>query len=158
MQVRGGSVTTADGSLKAHAAAAGFLYGCAVDIALVQRDASYSRLVREQAGILVGENTMKWAPLRPAPDQFYFDKADALVAFAEENRVKVRGHNLCWHRQLPAWFAGYATPANASDLLRTHIEKVARTLRGPNAFLGRGERGRAGFETGAPMACARARG
>lgn len=117
--------TTGPGSLKAHAAAKGFLSGCAVDIALLQRDASYARLVREQASIIVGENTMKWAPLRPAPDAFSFEQADALVAFAEQNRMKVRGHNLCWHRQLPAWFAGYATPANASDLLRAHIEKVA---------------------------------
>ena len=116
---------TGAGSLKAHAATAGFLYGCAVDIDAIGRDASYAALVREQAAIIVGENTMKWAPMRPSPTQFYFDKADALVAFAEANHMKIRGHNLCWHRQLPRWFADYATTTNASEILHTHIEKVA---------------------------------
>jgi endo-1,4-beta-xylanase len=38
---------------------------------------------------------------------------------------KVRGHNLCWHNQMPSWFAQVATPQNAADLLRRHIDTVA---------------------------------
>ena len=39
--------------------------------------------------------------------------------------MKIRGHNLAWHRGNPAWFDRVATTANASDLLVSHIETVA---------------------------------
>ena len=116
---------TGPGSLKTHAAVHGFLYGCAVNTQLLANDEAYAALVREQANIVVAENAMKWEAMRPAIDQYDFAAADALVAFAEQNRMKVRGHNLCWHRQLPAWFAGEATTGNARGLLMEHIERVA---------------------------------
>jgi endo-1,4-beta-xylanase len=112
-------------SLKVHAAANRLLTGCAVVPSLLDRDADYTRLVREQASILVAENAMKWGPLRPSPSSFDFEQADLLMAFAQRNGMKLRGHNLCWHRQLPGWFATVATPANARQLLVEHIERVA---------------------------------
>jgi endo-1,4-beta-xylanase len=118
------SVVTGPGSLKAHAAARGFLYGCAVSASLLARDEAYRSLIREQANIVVAENAMKWGPLRPTIDTYRFEDADALVAFAEQNRMKVRGHNLCWHRQLPTWFAAQADTANARELLTAHIQQV----------------------------------
>jgi len=121
---------TGSASLKAHAAASGLLFGCAVapgllDPALPRYDPAYTALIREQSSIIVAENVMKWGPLRPTSTTFNFDPADALVAFAERNRMKIRGHNLCWHRQLPSWFSSVATPANAKTLLVAHIETVA---------------------------------
>jgi endo-1,4-beta-xylanase len=121
---------TGPASLRAHAAVSGLLFGCAVapqllDPALPRYDPAYAALLREQASIVVAENVMKWGPLRPTPTTYDFDPADTLVAFAERNRMKIRGHNLCWHRQLPTWFASVATPANARALLVAHIETVA---------------------------------
>jgi endo-1,4-beta-xylanase len=116
---------TGPASLKVHAAASGLLFGCAVAPALLDQDPAYAALIRDQASILVAENVMKWGPLRPTPTTYNFDPADALVAFAERNHMKIRGHNLCWHRQLPTWFASVATPANARALLVSHIETVA---------------------------------
>ena len=118
-------LVTGLGSLKVHAAQRGFLYGCAVSAKPLANDDAYAQLIREQANIVVAENAMKWGPLRPTIDTYKFDDADALVAFAEENRMKVRGHNLCWHRQLPVWFKDAATTANARELLTAHIEQVA---------------------------------
>jgi len=43
---------------------------------------------------------------------------------------KVRGHNLCWHEQLPSWFCGDATKANAQNILTQHIQTVAGDMRG----------------------------
>ena len=117
--------TTGDDSLKAHASAKGLLFGCAVATELLGVDTAYEQLVRDQCSIVVAENAMKWGPLRPAIGTFYFDDADRLVAFAEANQMRVRGHNLCWHRQLPKWFGTYATESNASKLLSEHIQNVA---------------------------------
>ena len=91
----------------------------------VGTDAAYAALVREQARIVVAENAMKWGALRPSAEGFNFDQADALVAFAEANRMKIRGHNLVWHQSNPKWLEATATKENARELLVTHIETVA---------------------------------
>ena len=102
----------------------GLLVGTAVAAGPLRNDPAYVNLIRQQANIVVAENAMKFGPMRPAPDHFFFDDADALFAFAAANGMKVRGHNFVWHRQLPQWFAGYATQANAAALLTEHIETV----------------------------------
>ncbi len=117
-------------SLKVHAAAKGLLYGCAVNVGLLDRDEAYTRLVQQQAAIVVAENSMKWGPMRPSPTEFRWDEADKLMAFAAANGMKVRGHNLCWHRQLPRWFEDYATKENAAALLTSHIETVVTRYKG----------------------------
>jgi endo-1,4-beta-xylanase len=96
-----------------------------VNVDALSKDSAYAALVREQCRIVVAENAMKWGALRPAAERFDFEQADALVAFAEANRMKIRGHNLAWHRDNPKWFDRVATTANARDLLVSHIETVA---------------------------------
>ncbi len=102
----------------------GFLVGTAVAAGPLRTNPAYAELIKQQANIVVAENAMKFGPLRPGPDKFFFDDADALFAFAEANGIKVRGHNFVWHRQLPPWFEGYATKANAASILTNHIETV----------------------------------
>jgi endo-1,4-beta-xylanase len=112
-------------SLRAHAAAHGMLVGCAVNPEKLDGEPDYARTVAEQASILVAENAMKWAALRPAPGQFDFRQADDIVVFALSHDQKVRGHNLCWHLALPAWFATTVTKDNAAQVLTEHIQTVA---------------------------------
>jgi endo-1,4-beta-xylanase len=125
-------------SLRAHAAARGMLYGAAVNPALLDVDGlaagatsdRYTQLLVDQSGIVVAENAMKWAALRPTPDTFDFTQADRLMRFAALASQRVRGHNLCWHEALPPWFAGYANKDNARKLLIDHIQAVAGHYRG----------------------------
>jgi len=124
-------------SLRDHAMAVGLLTGCAVvpdwlDMnadpasgSLIGSQDPYTRTVIEQAGILVAENAMKWSSLRPTAISYAFDEADKLFAFASRCAQQVRGHNLCWHEQLPSWFAATANKENARDLLTQHIQTVA---------------------------------
>jgi len=51
-----------------------------------------------ECNILVPENELKWTSVRPSAGEFDFQGADALVAWAEQNGMKVRGHNLMWLR------------------------------------------------------------
>jgi endo-1,4-beta-xylanase len=112
-------------SLRAHAAARGLLVGCAVNPDYLDGEPDYARTVAEQASIVVPENAMKWAALRPTPTQFDFRKADDIVVFALSHEQRVRGHNLFWHEAIPAWFAGAVTKDNAAQFLTQHIETVA---------------------------------
>jgi endo-1,4-beta-xylanase len=129
---------TGPDSLRAHALGHGLLYGAAVNPALLDVDGlaagntvdRYTQLVAGQANILVAENAMKWGPLRPAPGTFNFAPADRLLRFAALAGQRVRGHNLCWHEQLPDWFKTTATRDNAQKLLVEHIQTVAGRYRG----------------------------
>ncbi|WP_419806647.1 endo-1,4-beta-xylanase [Terriglobus sp.] len=112
-------------SLKAQAAAHHLLVGFALNVQQLRESEAYRRLVAEQSSIAVAENAMKWSSLRPTPDQYFFEDADFLLQFTETNRIKLRGHNLCWHEQLPKWFGPTATAANARSLLTEHIRTVA---------------------------------
>jgi len=112
-------------SLRAHAAAHGLLVGCAVVPEHLDGEPDYARTVAEQASIVVAENAMKWAALRPTATQFDFRAADDIVVFALSHEQKVRGHNLCWHEALPAWFASTVNKENAAQFLTGHILTVA---------------------------------
>jgi endo-1,4-beta-xylanase len=125
-------------SLRAHAAARGRLFGVAVDPAILDVETlaaghiadRYTLLVATQASILVAENAMKWAALRPTAAAYDFALADRLMQFAEVAHQSVRGHNLCWHQGLPSWFKETATKENARGLLTDHIKTVAGRYRG----------------------------
>src|SRR5690349_8156368 len=51
-----------------------------------------------ECNILVPENELKWTSVRPTLKDFNFNGADVLVDWAEQNGMKVRGHNLLWLR------------------------------------------------------------
>ncbi len=112
-------------SLRAHGAAHGLLVGCAVNPDHLDGEPDYARTVADQASIVVPENAMKWAALRPNPTQYDFRKADDVVVFALAHEQKVRGHNLCWHEAIPAWFAATVNKDNAAQYLTQHIQTVA---------------------------------
>ncbi|HEX3438683.1 MAG TPA: endo-1,4-beta-xylanase [Pseudacidobacterium sp.] len=112
-------------SLRAHAEARGLLVGCAVVPERLSGEPQYAETVAEQANLLVAENAMKWHALRPAPDKYNFAPADAILAFAEGHKQRLRGHNLCWHQALPDWFHSVVTTDNADRMLTEHIRTVA---------------------------------
>lgn len=111
-------------SIGAEAAAHGILAGCAVNEQGLASDADFRRLVAAQAAIVVPENAMKWRSLRPSPTTFDYSAADRLVDFAEENQLRIRGHNLCWNQALPDWLEGTVNASNAQHLLTDHIRHV----------------------------------
>jgi len=113
------------GSLKAHAVNANLLYGCAVDVKQLRADQHYGALVAEQSSIIVPENAMKWAALRPTPELFDFADADYLVDYAERNNTKLRGHCLVWHEARPKWFDSVVYQGNARQIFTEHIGTVA---------------------------------
>lgn len=88
---------------------------------------AYANLLSTQYDMLEPGNAMKWGVTQPtSPTTFNFTYADDLVAFAQANGMRVRGHTLCWYQQNPGWLVSYAasattTPADMSTLLQNHI-------------------------------------
>ena len=121
---------TGKNSLKAHAGRKGILAGAAVEAQLLNSNPAIAQIVIDQYSLLVAENSMKVGPMRPTPTTYSFDAGDALVAFGNAHGIKVRGHNLCWHAQLPTWFNSYVTKDNAKQVLTDHITTVAGHFKG----------------------------
>jgi endo-1,4-beta-xylanase len=106
--------------------------GRVVGVALQARllnDASYTSVAREFSSV-TAENEMKWQSLEPQPNQFNFNQADRIVAFAEQNEMRVRGHTLVWHSQLPGWVSQLTTPEAVRSAMLNHIETVVSRYRG----------------------------
>jgi endo-1,4-beta-xylanase len=61
-------------------------------------------LIKTQFNSLTAENVMKMGPIQPEEGKFAWENADKIVAFAQDNQLKLRGHTLCWHQQTPKWF------------------------------------------------------
>ncbi len=110
--------------LAARAAAAGVLYGAAVEPESMDQDPAFAALVRRQCALLTPENVMKWDALRPAPGQFDFRRSDRFMAIAEDVGARVHGHCLVWHEATPPWLGAAATPRRAGDLLVEHVRTV----------------------------------
>ncbi len=103
----------------------GRFYGSAIDSGLLANDPAYMDHVAVECGIVTGEASFKWGALHPKLDTYTFDKADALLTYAQRHSMAVRGHALLWHEDNPAWLADTLTPANAGGLLNSHIKAVA---------------------------------
>lgn len=117
-------------SLRLAAQPSGFLIGTAVRPAQLFEPAYAATLARE-FNMLEPEDALKWEVLRPDAQSFDFSQADQLVDFALRHNMKVRGHTLVWHRQLPAWITkNNYTPTELSTLLEAHIKTVVARYRG----------------------------
>ena len=78
---------------------------------------------------LTPENEMKWDAIEPEPGVFDFSRADAIVAFARDNGMKVRGHTLVWHSQLPAWMQSLTGADAVRAAMTNHIQTVVAHFR-----------------------------
>jgi len=86
---------------------------------------------------LTPENALKWPELASAPGVYDFTTADALVDFAEQGGMRVRGHTLAWHRLngIPSWLEAEVNQApdpaaRMRELLAEHIQTVVERYAG----------------------------
>jgi GH35 family endo-1,4-beta-xylanase len=111
-------------------------------ISMWKNDLSNSNLgetkeVGAQFNMLVAENEMKWDALEPSRNSFSYGSADNLVKFAQNHEMRLRGHCLAWHSQLPTWVSSDGkkndknwTREEALQILKNHVEKVVKHYKG----------------------------
>jgi endo-1,4-beta-xylanase len=108
-----------------------FFIGAAVAMTPFRNESVYYETLRREFNVIVAENAFKWDAVHPARTTFNFTDTDALVDFAEANHMRVRGHTLVWHNQLPAWLTnGNFTREEAIEILREHIQTFVGRYRG----------------------------
>lgn len=93
------------------------------------------KMILQHFNSITAENAMKMGPLHPEENRFYWEKADSVVAFGAENKLKIRGHCLVWHTQTPRWlFKGadrkFVTKEILLGRLQNHINTIVSRYKG----------------------------
>lgn len=124
-------------TLRLVAKAKGKFIGSAANSAIFYKDPAiakdYKNILAKEFNMIVAENEMKMGVLLPSEGNYNWSKADALVAFAEKNNMRLRGHTLVWHNQLPKFISNPITPWTRETLLaemKNHINAVVGRYKG----------------------------
>lgn len=94
-----------------------------------------STLIVQHFNSLTAENAMKMGPIHPKENEYNWGGADSIVAFAKKHGLKMRGHTLCWHTQVPNWiFKNEKGDTVTKDVLlnrlKDHITTVVNRYKG----------------------------
>jgi endo-1,4-beta-xylanase len=110
-----------------------FPIGVAVNARTLNGDES--QLLLKEFNSITPENAMKMEAIHPREDFYFWKDADSIVNFAQNHQLKVRGHNLCWHEQVPNWmFKDNSGQLVTKDVLlkrlKDHISNVVKRYKG----------------------------
>lgn len=117
-------------TLRQRAVAKGLLYGAALQSKQVETDAAFAKAIAQECNIIVPESELKWRVVRPSPSVYHFAPADKLLSFANAHNIKMRGHTLVWHEDLPSWVNSSLNSLNAKQILTDHISTVVKHYAG----------------------------
>ena len=92
---------------------------------------NYEQIHKQQFNIVVAENEMKFDATEPQEGRFNYNNGDKMVKYAQQNGMRVRGHALAWHSQVPGWVNNYKNDKKKLlAVLKNHIEKVVSHWKG----------------------------
>jgi endo-1,4-beta-xylanase len=124
------AAASGDDSLKARAARKGLLFGCAVTSRELRSEAALREAVLRDCNALVATNEMKWGVIEPARGRRNYVGADALVAFAAQHGLLMRGHTAVWHQNPPRWVPEALREPGGRALMQDHVRAVVGRYRG----------------------------
>ncbi|HEY7375153.1 MAG TPA: endo-1,4-beta-xylanase [Polyangia bacterium] len=124
----GGTGNCTGTTLKTAANCSGKLFGAALASSHLSESA-YATAAREHS-FCTPENEMKWDQIEATRGTFTFGPADQIVTFAMQNGMKIKGHTLVWHKQLPSWVTSLTTAADVRKAMTDHINGVVGHFKG----------------------------
>ncbi len=110
-----------------------FTLGVSVSTKALKTDEA--QLILQQFNSMTPENAMKMGPIHPRENEYFWADADSIVDFAKRNNLKLRGHALCWHNQVPDWLftdtkGKQVTKSVLLQRLKNHITMVVSRYKG----------------------------
>jgi endo-1,4-beta-xylanase len=118
-------------ALRKLAADKGLLYGTTISARQITGDPLFVDLVLQQTGLVVAENDMKWQVMnRGERGNDDYGPADTVAAFALENDLALRGHNLLWYYRTPNWFFDLDSRQEIESAIVERIRRLAGRYRG----------------------------
>lgn len=122
---------SAKDSLRDLADKQGILLGAAAGTAFFGRDSTvFKTHLKQEFNALVAEYQMKFGQLQPTRGDFNWAGPDRMLAYADSNHMKLRGHCLVWHKEA-AWLETTSfTKEEMFAILKEHILTVVGRYKG----------------------------
>jgi endo-1,4-beta-xylanase len=92
----------------------------------IWEDPSYASVLLREFDYLTPGNNMKWGLI----EEWGFAPADGLVEFASDHQMKMKGHCLIWHEQLPARINSKLSADALRQAMEKHIRETVGRYRG----------------------------
>jgi endo-1,4-beta-xylanase len=103
-----------------------FLIGTAISAAQIEeKEPNAATLIPQQFNAVTPENIMKAEEIHPGWDRYNFVLADKLVDYGKKYNIKVNGHTLVWHSQLPAFVRRMRDADSVKQFFTNHINTIA---------------------------------
>ena len=115
-------------TLRGLAEAQGRYFGTAMTVSDVN-NGTESGLAGAQFDMVTPGNEMKWDTTEPSNGSYNFGPGDQIVSFAQSHNMRMRGHNLVWHSQLPSWVSNLPTN-QVQSAMEAHITTEATHYKG----------------------------
>ncbi|MDH2423992.1 endo-1,4-beta-xylanase [Sphaerisporangium sp. TRM90804] len=106
----------------------GRYYGAAVAAGRLS-DTTYQTILNREFNQITAENEMKWDATEPNRGSFNYSSGDRIVNHAISRGMRVRGHALLWHQQMPGWAQSLSGSTLRSAMIN-HVTQVATYYRG----------------------------
>jgi endo-1,4-beta-xylanase len=118
-------------SLRVLADKKGIMLGAAAGTAFFGRDSTvFKANLKKEFNALVAEYQMKFGQLQPTRGDFNWAAGDRMLAYADTNHMKLRGHCLVWHKEA-AWLETTSfTKEEMFAILKEHILTVVGRYKG----------------------------
>ena len=90
----------------------------------ILNDPAFAAAVVADCALVVPTVEMKWGFVERRKGVLDFSAADAIVAFARDNGLAVRGHTAVWYVNLPPWLPAALGFPDGGDLFDRHVRDV----------------------------------
>lgn len=108
-----------------------FPIGTALNTDKLKYEEDYWKTALAQFNSFTPEKIMKPRYMHPKKDSYDFNETDHLIDFCRENKIRLHGHTLVWHKALPAWIEKFkGNQAEWETLLKEHIQTVINHCKG----------------------------
>jgi endo-1,4-beta-xylanase len=123
-------IATGNATLK-NAYKKNFLIGTALSSAQIEeKEPNAAALVPQQFNAITPENIMKAEIIHPQWDTYNWDLADKIVALGAKHNIKVNGHTLIWHSQMPSFARNIKDIDSFKTFFANHINTIAKRYDG----------------------------
>ncbi len=103
-----------------------FAIGTALNAEQIEeKDPKAAALVPQQFNMATPENIMKAEVIHPQWGTYNFDLADKMIEYGAKHNIKINGHTLIWHSQLPAFARNIQSVDSFRTFFSDHINTVA---------------------------------
>ena len=108
-----------------------FPVGTAINTEKLKYEERYWETALAEFNSFTPEKVMKPAFIHPEKDRFDFSETDQLVKFCFENKIRLHGHTLLWHKAEPRWLDDFEGSAEDwEQLMKTHIQTIVSRYKG----------------------------